>query len=95
MTDAKELEDLILEYFKDNCTEGQLRRRELTFAEVEVLSEEDEAGRVEVREVSRGHFVHKDWPALAKEAASKTQRDLLISKRFYSKRVKSTSSMSV
>jgi uncharacterized protein len=93
-----ELKQFVKAYFAGSMNEDWLRRRELTFAEVSIgarVSGEtgvsgdiaaQETDRVYVREVSRGHFVHADWPKLARWAAGQTQDTLALSLKKHSKR---------
>lgn len=83
-----ELEDFIRSYFEGYDSPDWLRRRELTFAEVEITTEENENGRVYIKEVARGHIVHKDWPNLARWAAQTSITDLNQSLKQYSRRPK-------
>jgi hypothetical protein len=83
----EQIEDLVRSHFAGDVSPAVLRRRELTVAEVEidesVVATSESAS---VREISRGHFVHEDWPALARWAAEQTLTELERSKRENSKR---------
>ncbi len=87
-----QLEDYVRNFFEGEITPSGLRRRELTYAEVEIVNNdfneraESQSAEFEVREISRGHFVHESWPDLARWAAEQNFDQLETSKKVNSKR---------